>query len=330
MLEASVGTGRNFKYYNLDYTWKDWSANSRYVELLRRKNEHEARKKAISSESPANVQAVPELDIDVPAVSPWVESRSKAPAPTRGDLIKKSKLVRSLTFIDLSAPMISIAREKFSHKYPGYRPVQFLTQSALAPLHPSPITNAVRQHGGYDYIIQSMGLCSTPEPVQLLKQLGELAHPQRGRILLLEHGRSHWGWMNRYMDSTASRHAKRHGCWYNRDIGKIVEESGLVVERCKRKHFGTLWVVEARPRREGDEKKEIKLSESGTLALEKGPIAEERSDVRSDSIEQSEATKPTGPALTDRAWSSIKSLTGMDEMKKEDPGLEQNTSKKND
>ena len=131
-------------------------------------------------------------------------------------------------------------------------PVQFLTQSALEPLPPSPITNAVRLQGGYDYILQSMGLCSTPEPVQLLKHLGELARPGRGRILLLEHGRSYWGWMNRYLDATAPRHAKVHGCWYNRDIGKIVEESGLVVESCKRKHFGTLWVVEARPRRDTD------------------------------------------------------------------------------
>lgn len=313
MLEVSVGTGRNTKYYNLDYTWKDWSANTHYAELQRRKTEQDARKKS---------QTIPEVDIDVPPVSPWTEVRSKAPSPTRADLLKKSKQVSSLTFVDLSAPMVDIARKAFQSKYPGYGPVQFLTQSALDPLPPSSITNAVRRQGGYDNILQSMGLCSTPEPVQLLKHLAELAHPGRGKILLLEHGRGYWGWMNRYLDATAPRHAKVHGCWYNRDIGKIVEESGLVVESCKRKHFGTLWVVEARPRRDTDapqrpsrqekEKKLTATTKPTSLAKSGG---EEVDDKRK------ELNAP-GPGFTARAWSSIRSLTGMNRMKEEDPGLD--------
>ena len=226
--------------------------------------------------------------------------------------------------------MVDIARKVFQSKYPGYGPVQFLTQSALDPLPPTPITNAVRRQGGYDYILQSMGLCSTPEPVQLLKHLAELAHPGRGKILLLEHGRGYWGWMNRYLDATAPRHAKVHGCWYNRDIGKIVEESGLVVESCKRKHFGTLWVVEARPRRNTDapqrpsrEEKEKKLTVTTKPTVLAKSSREEVDDKRK------EPNAP-GPGFTARAWSSIRSLTGMNGMKEEDPELNEKQEKKDD
>lgn len=303
-MEVSAGTGRNSKYYGLDYTWEDWSANTYYAELQRRKTEQDARRKT---------EAIPEADIDLPPVSPWMEARSKAPPPTRADLLRKSKQVSSLTFVDLSAPMVDIARKTFQSKYPGYGPVQFLTQSALDPLPSSPITDAVRRQGGYDYILQTMGLCSTPEPVQLLKHLGGLAHPGRGRILLLEHGRGYWDWMNRYLDATASRHAKAHGCWYNRDIGKIVEESGLVVESCKRKHFGTLWVVEARPRRGTDapQRPSLEEKEKKFTATPK-PTVLPKSGGEEIDAKRKELNIP-GPGITARTWSGIRSLTGMNQ-----------------
>ena len=164
------------------------------------------------------------------------------------------KRCKSLTFVDLSDPMMQVAREKFQKSHPEYSravtprtPVTFLTQSALDPL-PEDVTKEVKREGGYDTILQTMGLCSTPQPATLLMHLGMLAHPERGRILLLEHGRSHYEWLNDILDKTAAERANKQGCWWNRDIGRIVEESGLVVEKVTRKHFGTLWIVEARPK----------------------------------------------------------------------------------
>lgn len=337
VLEVSVGTGRNSGYYNLDYTWSDYFKNVQHVALQKKKaaqlakRELEAKKASsgsIADKLQVNSQPIPEVGNDVPTVSPWVESRSKATEPTYAERKKKTTQVSSLTFVDLSAPMIEEARRKFERKYPGYSPVQFLTQSALDPLPPSSITNLALRQGGYDYVLQSMGLCSTPEPVQLLRHLGELAHPDRGRILLLEHGRGHWGWMNDYLDSTAPRHAKKHGCWYNRDIGKLVEESGLVVERCKRKHFGTLWIIEARPRKEADEKQKV-MANVGLLASKQQPTVEVSSQENQENGDILEA-KPKGPGWTSRAWSSVKTLTGMDSLKVEDPGRGEDSSKKDD
>ena len=167
------------------------------------------------------------------------------------------KKCKSLTFVDSSGPMLEIAKEKFKKSRPDYANAAFIIQSALEPL-PEDVTKEVREEGGYDTILQTMGLCSTPQPTQLLMYLGTLAHPDRGRILLLEHGRSYYGWVNDILDKTASKHADKHGCWWNRDIGRIVDDSGLVVERMERKQGGTLWIVEARPKREEDEDNEKK------------------------------------------------------------------------
>ncbi len=94
-----------------------------------------------------------------------------------------------------------------------------------------------------------MGLCSTPKPSALLQRLGTLANQDHGQILLLEHGRSHYTWLNTILDNLAPHHADRYGCWWNRDIGKIVEESGLEVQKIQRYYLGTTWWVELRPKR---------------------------------------------------------------------------------
>ena len=94
-----------------------------------------------------------------------------------------------------------------------------------------------------------MGLCSTPQPSVLLAQLGSTVNPVNGQILLLEHGRSHYTWLNWILDKTAPAHADRHGCWWNRDIGKIAEESGLEIVKIKRYHLGTTWWIELKPKK---------------------------------------------------------------------------------
>jgi methyltransferase OMS1 len=166
--------------------------------------------------------------------------------------IKRGK-VRSFTAVDKSAEMLEIAREKFSKEYPGVLGVRWVIQDAAEPLPPPPVS--VNERSGnkkgkkYDTIVQTMGICSTSDPVRLLKNLGENVE-DGGRILLLEHGRSTWNWLNRVLDGLGPRHALEFGCIWNKDIGKIVEDSGLEIVEMKRKHFGTTWWIELRPRRD--------------------------------------------------------------------------------
>jgi methyltransferase OMS1 len=64
--------------------------------------------------------------------------------------------------------------------------------------------------------------------VQVLQQACKLLKPG-GKLLLLEHGKSTWGWLNSHMDEKAAGHYRQYGCWYNRDILDIVQQVKLMV-----------------------------------------------------------------------------------------------------
>ena len=150
--------------------------------------------------------------------------------------------VNSLAFVDQSGPMVEIARKKWNSLHPGYEHRSFHTQSATDPLPASAMPET-----GFSTVVQTMGICSTPTPAATLAHLGGLVNPNDGKLLLLEQGRSYYEWMNWILDKAAAKHADKHGCWFNRDVGRVLDESGLVIEKVERSQFGTLWYVEARP-----------------------------------------------------------------------------------
>lgn len=166
--------------------------------------------------------------------------------------------VKSLTLADLSLRMVEQGRLKwFALRDSGQLvgevgkvPVRFWKGDVKGEMPPPPLDkDSGKAQDGYDTIIQSMGLCSTDEPVQLLQNLSGYLNPSNpdAKILLLEHGRSYFQWWNKVLDSQAAMHASKHGCWWNRDIGEIVKESGLEVVRERRNNFGTTWIFELRP-----------------------------------------------------------------------------------
>lgn len=171
--------------------------------------------------------------------------------------------IDSLTFLDLSAQMVSVCKKKWLALYPAsttttqsFKPnlaIRFSVSSALESMPPAPTTSENNSKGKYTTILQTMGLCSTPHPHALLLNLAshlDLSNPD-SRILLLEHGRSDYAWLNNILDNAAQKHAEIHGCWFNRDIGAMVEaaakESGLEIVGERRKHLGTTWVFELKP-----------------------------------------------------------------------------------
>ncbi|KAF1968858.1 S-adenosyl-L-methionine-dependent methyltransferase [Bimuria novae-zelandiae CBS 107.79] len=156
-----------------------------------------------------------------------------------------TKQCATVTLLDYSAPMLAVAKRKWKDTHPEYfSRVFFKHQSAL-----DPITPPFDAKEGYDTVIQTMGICSTPDPVKLLHNLEAATNENGGQILLLEHGKSHYQWLNDLLDKTAPGHADAHGCFWNKDIGKIVEESGLEVVNIKRYNFGTTWWIELKPRK---------------------------------------------------------------------------------
>ena len=170
------------------------------------------------------------------------------------DIGKDDSKIESLTFVDLSPQMIEVCMKKWqvlrstekSRLDPALQ-VRFMKGSALAKMPLAP------NGGKYATIIQTMGLCSTPSPVELLANMVKYLDTSNvdARILLLEHGRSSQTWLNNILDNAAEKHAEIHGCWFNRDVGALVEDAarqtGLEVVRERRRHFGTTWIFELKP-----------------------------------------------------------------------------------
>ncbi|KAF2863743.1 hypothetical protein K470DRAFT_81519 [Piedraia hortae CBS 480.64] len=194
--------------------------------------------------------------------------------------VSKGGKVKSLTLVDLSPQMVAVCKRKWlalhgkkKHLDPGFV-VRFVTGSALGDMPPPP--------GGrkYDTILQTMGLCSTAEPVRLLENMVgclDTENPE-ARVFLLEHGRSYLPWLNNVLDNAAERHAEVHGCWFNRDIGELVrlaaERTGMEVVRERRFQFGTTWLFELKPKKKGDGSL---LEKGGNTLTEKGRSDEQKS-----------------------------------------------------
>ncbi|KAF4595558.1 hypothetical protein GQ602_001171 [Ophiocordyceps camponoti-floridani] len=114
---------------------------------------------------------------------------------------------------------------------------------------PRPISKAY-----YDTVIQTFGLCSVSDPVAVLSNLAKVVKPGSGRIILLEHGRGWFGFVNGLLDRYAAGHCAKFGCWWNRDLDAIVrravdETPGLELVKFQRPsmwQFGTLVWVELR------------------------------------------------------------------------------------
>ncbi|KAL9581776.1 MAG: hypothetical protein Q9212_003693 [Teloschistes hypoglaucus] len=170
--------------------------------------------------------------------------------------------IKSLTLLDQSQEMLEVARAKWKKAHGEDKQCRLLPWSAVDPVPPSPADSNDAGVEGYDTIIATLSLCSVIGPSLFLRNLaGHLAPqhstrpvtsntspgptaPPPARIYLLEHGRSYYPWLNKILDRTASAHASKHGCWWNRDIGKIAEDSGLEIINLQRRHFGTTWSLE--------------------------------------------------------------------------------------
>jgi methyltransferase OMS1 len=106
--------------------------------------------------------------------------------------------------------------------------------------------------GAFDTVVDTFGLCSYDDPLAVLRQMARVCRRPDGRILLLEHGRSHsWELVSRYLDAHAERHAAAWGCVWNRDLDALLaaaeREGFLRVERRATWHFGTTYYVVCRP-----------------------------------------------------------------------------------
>lgn len=177
----------------------------------------------------------------------------------------RTRIITDLTFNDQSEVMVDRAMSKYLAMELRRKEDERFSGDVRFVVGDAGVDGVIdRPSGGFDTIVQTFGVCSMADPVGFLRKLGQLCRQpgestssklpdeendgKGGRILLLEHGRGHYGWLNDILDSIAKVHATHFGCWWNKDIDQVITDSGLEVERIKRYHGGTTWEIVLRPK----------------------------------------------------------------------------------
>lgn len=152
-----------------------------------------------------------------------------------------SNVVHRVVLSDSSDQMLLQAKEKVKNLPSEKRSRFALLESDAANLDlPS---------NSFDTVIDTFGLCSFEDPETVLREMSRVCKP-KGRILLLEHGRSHsWDFVTKHLDKHAEQHAANWGCVWNRDLDSLLEKvsDSMEVEVMTRYHFGTTYYVVCRP-----------------------------------------------------------------------------------
>ncbi|TPX39310.1 hypothetical protein SeMB42_g04871 [Synchytrium endobioticum] len=146
-----------------------------------------------------------------------------------------------VTMTDVSKNMLEVAYQKLQHTK-SHSSRKDIPEFKLAVADASSLPF---KDDSFDTVIDCFGLCSMEAPVDSLKEMARVVKPD-GRILLLEHGTSGLSpFISDALDKTAEGHARKWGCWYNREIEGLVREAGLTTVHLKKYHFGTTYMIVA-------------------------------------------------------------------------------------
>lgn len=139
-----------------------------------------------------------------------------------------------LTAVDLSPGMLDRARERAGELH---RPVRLALMDT---------ERLGFRDGSFDTVLDSLALCTYPDPVRALREMSRVCRPG-GRVLLLEHGRSERDLLGRWQERHDRLLVESVGCHWAREPRHLAEEAGLGVTSVDRRLLGIFQLIEAKP-----------------------------------------------------------------------------------
>lgn len=151
-----------------------------------------------------------------------------------GENFPHLRAAEAVTAVDLSPAMLEQAQARASRL------------DLDVDLRPMSATSLAFADDTFDTVTTAMSTCTFPDPVAALREMARVTAPG-GRILLVEHGRSHVGWIARLQDRVADRHYRQAGCRWSQDVAALLASAGLQIEASRTRTFGLYAAFAARP-----------------------------------------------------------------------------------
>ena len=98
----------------------------------------------------------------------------------------------------------------------------------------------------FDTVISTLSTCSFYDPVKALQEMRRVCK-STGKILLIEHGRSTWGWLGNYQDRHVHEQIDTGGCRWNQEPQELVKQAGIQIIHADRAFAGILHTITASP-----------------------------------------------------------------------------------
>jgi ubiquinone/menaquinone biosynthesis C-methylase UbiE len=145
----------------------------------------------------------------------------------------------TLTAVDFSGGMLAKAREAAAEAGLKATFMQADLETIDFPEH------------SFDTIVSTLSMCGYDDPVRMLQAMGRWCKPD-GQILLMEHGLSKNRLIGGIQHLADPLFRRTVGCHLNRNLGEILERSGLHVTRMERHLFQMFHLIWAKPNKRPD------------------------------------------------------------------------------
>jgi ubiquinone/menaquinone biosynthesis C-methylase UbiE len=145
-----------------------------------------------------------------------------------------SAAVRRAVGVDLSREMLRLASERAA----GLG-IPFALVQADAEALPFP-------DAAFDTVAISLALCTIPDPVKALGELGRICRPG-GRIVMLEHVRSTARPLAALQRTLSPLNERAIGCHLDRDTIDLARSLGFSIDETRSRLFNSVQLVVARP-----------------------------------------------------------------------------------